>query len=572
MRWLNYNRVDISSSKLRNNNLKYKDAALPIVSNAKPCALISVQSQNSGASAHKNGIFKAEAFSAPEKKFVAKSMPASSLYYIISETPIRWRDFITVAILFFINLLNYMDRFTIAGVLTEVQEFYNIGDWEAGLLQTVFISFYMVFAPTFGYFGDRYSRKKIMICGVVVWSGAVLFSSFVPKEHFLVFLLLRGVVGIGEASYQTVAITILGDLFTKQMRSRMLMLFYFAVPIGSGLGFIVGSKVAKAAYNQWQWGVRVTPPLGVICILLAIFVLKEPKRGAAEQNTNSEPTSWLDDLRYLWSNRSYVWSTFGFTCVAFTVGSLSWWTPNFVIYSQRSRGIEPDNSEINLVFGLITCLAGFFGVAVGSTASQIWRRTNPRADPLVCAIGLTLCVPFLYAALCTVEHSLTLCWPLIFATITLLCINWSILSDILLSVIVPYRRSTATACQILVSHLLGDASSPYIIGQLSDILRGTDQSDIVRFVSLKNALFMTTFTTVLGAFFFYGVAWYIEESQKKMNDELNSCLQPVAITSSSSEFPSILNNDLPYNSSEEQLVAESDTFTRAGDKSVEAEI
>ncbi|KRY51295.1 Protein spinster -like protein 1 [Trichinella britovi] len=550
MRWLNCNRVDISSSHLRNNNLKYKDAALPVVSNAKPCALISVQSQNSGATAHTNGIFKTEVFSAPEKKFVPKSMPASSLYYIISETPIKWRDFITVAILFFINLLNYMDRFTIAGVLTEVQEFYNIGDWEAGLLQTVFISFYMVFAPTFGYFGDRYSRKKIMICGVIVWSGAVLFSSFVPKEHFLLFLLLRGVVGIGEASYQTVAITILGDLFTKQMRSRMLMLFYFAVPIGSGLGFIVGSKVAKAAYNQWQWGVRVTPPLGVICILLAIFVLKEPKRGAAEQNTNSEPTSWLDDLRYLLSNRSYVWSTFGFTCVAFTVGSLSWWTPNFVIYSQRSRGIEPDNSEINLVFGLITCLAGFFGVAVGSTASQIWRRTNPRADPLVCAIGLTLCVPFLYAALCTVEHSLALCW----------------------SVIVPHRRSTATACQILVSHLLGDASSPYIIGQLSDILRGADQSDIVRFVSLKNALFMTTFTTVLGAFFFYGVAWFIEESQKKMNDELNSSFKPVAITSSSSEFPSIFNNDSSCNSSEEQLVAESDTFTRAGDKSVEAEI
>ncbi|XP_003367487.1 protein spinster [Trichinella spiralis] len=100
--------------------LFYKDAALPVVSNAKPCALISVQSQNSGAAAHKNGIFKTEVFSAPEKKFVPKSMPASSLYYIISETPIKWRDFITVAILFFINLLNYMDRFTIAGKIVKI--------------------------------------------------------------------------------------------------------------------------------------------------------------------------------------------------------------------------------------------------------------------------------------------------------------------------------------------------------------------------------------------------------------------------------------------------------------------
>ncbi|KRY00526.1 Protein spinster -like protein 1 [Trichinella pseudospiralis] len=340
--------------------------------------------------------------------------------------------------------------------------------------------------------------------------------------------------------------------------------FYWQHVFCSGLGFIVGSKVAKAAHNQWQWGVRVTPPLGVICILLAIFVLKEPKRGAAEQNINSEPTSWLDDLRYLLSK---YFELFVLRCISLLCLVDAWfylrriYGRQFELVDSKFCHIQSAKS-INLVFGLITCLAGFFGVAVGSTASQIWRHTNPRADPLVCAIGLTLCVPFLYAALCTVEHSLTLCWPLIFATITLLCINWSILSDILLSVIVPHRRSTATACQILVSHLLGDASSPYIIGQLSDILRGTDQSDVVRFVSLKNALFMTTFTTVLGAFFFYGVAWYIEET----------CLQPVAITSSSSEFPSILNNDLPYNSSEEQLVTESDTFKRAGDKSVEAEI
>lgn len=83
-------------------------------------------------------------------------------------------------------------------------------------------------------------------------------------------------MGIGEASYSTVAPTIIADLFTSDMRSRMLMVFYFAIPVGrcgdavtsfgftfltempfSGLGFVVGAYVTKALNNQWQWGVRV---------------------------------------------------------------------------------------------------------------------------------------------------------------------------------------------------------------------------------------------------------------------------------------------------------------------------
>ncbi len=36
-------------------------------------------------------------------------------------------------------------------------------------------------------------------------------------------------------------------------------------------------------------------------------------------------------------------------------------------------------------------------------------------------------------------------------------------------VVVPTRRGTAEALQILISHLLGDAGSPYLIGVVSFI-------------------------------------------------------------------------------------------------------
>ena len=55
------------------------------------------------------------------------------------------------------------------GILTDVQDTFGANDAMMGLLQTSFIVSYMVFAPFFGYVGDRYSRKVIMAGGVFVW-------------------------------------------------------------------------------------------------------------------------------------------------------------------------------------------------------------------------------------------------------------------------------------------------------------------------------------------------------------------------------------------------------------------
>lgn len=71
-----------------------------------------------------------------------------------------------------------------------------------------------------------------MVAGICVWSAAVIGCTFVPGSMFWLFITLRGVVGVGEASYSTVAPTLIADMFTGQLRSYMLMIFYFAIPVG----------------------------------------------------------------------------------------------------------------------------------------------------------------------------------------------------------------------------------------------------------------------------------------------------------------------------------------------------
>uniref|UniRef100_A0A0A9XUN5 Protein spinster n=1 Tax=Lygus hesperus TaxID=30085 RepID=A0A0A9XUN5_LYGHE len=214
----------------------------------------------------------------------------------------------TVFILSITHGLAWFDRVVHLGVLDEIRREFNADFQMGGLLQTAFVLSYMIFAPLFGYMGDRYNRRYLMAFGVFFWSLTTLVGSFMPS--YSTFLLFRSLVGIGEASYSTIAPTIISDIFVSDNRSKMLALFYFAIPVGSGMGYIVGSTAASLGDN-WRWGLRVTPILGAVAVILIIFVLVDPTRGEAEGKSDIQATSYREDIKSLATNKSFMLSTFG---------------------------------------------------------------------------------------------------------------------------------------------------------------------------------------------------------------------------------------------------------------------
>ncbi len=89
-------------------------------------------------------------------------------------------------------------------------------------------------------------------------------------------------------------------------------------------------------------------------------------------------------------------------------------------------------------------------------------------DPLVCALGSLIAVPSLFVLIIiTRDANPILFWLLAAIAISAMCLSWTIVSDVLLYAIYPNRRSIASALNILIVHLFGDAGSPYIIGAVS---------------------------------------------------------------------------------------------------------
>ncbi|XP_032902282.1 protein spinster homolog 1-like [Amblyraja radiata] len=406
----------------------------------------------------------------------------------------------------------------LAGILNEVQKYFNIDDGLAGLLQTVLTCSYTVLAPFFGYLGDRYNRKILMGIGIIIWSSAVLAGSFVNESGFWLLILCLSVVGIGQAIYSTIAPTIIADLFTDAKRTWALSFFYIAIPVGSGLGYILGSAMFQLTCD-WHWALRVTPCLCFVALFLLTFLVPDLPRGAAENHTDSllSRTSWLQDLKYLVTNWSFMLSSFGAAAVIFTTGVLGLWGPIYLYRARSRQSLEQSkvSSNDSIIFGAITCVAGILAIVIGALISRNLRKKNPHADPLICAAGLLLSTPFLFSVIVVASKSIVAAYICVFFGDMFLAMNFSIVSDILLYVVIPSRRSMAEAVQITISHILGDAFSPYIVGAISTALQES-QPDLIdkKFESLQHALLICPFVTIIGAGLFLWTANHLEEDQE----------------------------------------------------------
>lgn len=371
----------------------------------------------------------------------------------------------SVALLLLINLFNYIDRYVLAAVEPLIRaEFFPKGvadDQTAGLrmglLATAFLVSYMVAAPLFGWLADRWKRWAIVGIGVAVWSLASGGSGLATA--WLAMLLMRVLVGIGEAAYGPTAPTLISDLFPVQRRGAVLAWFYAAIPVGSALGYVLGGLVTK--FTSWHWAFLLTLPPGLALGALCFF-MKDPPRGISDGATHHHAS--LRDYATLLRIPSYILAVLGMTAFTFAIGGISFWMPT---YLHEHRG-QADLGHVNLRFGGITVVAGLTATLFGGWLGDRLRARWSGSYFLVSGGGMMLGFPFFIASLYT---PMPLAYAFIFVAIFFLFLSTGPSNAILANVTHPSIRATAFAVSIFVIHAFGDAVSPPIIGWVTDLTR-----------------------------------------------------------------------------------------------------
>ncbi len=402
-----------------------------------------------------------------------------------------------LALLLAVNLFNYIDRYILAAVVGDLEKTYlsagstdkdaglihGIQNWTQlhlhfkpelafmGFLSMAFMTVYMIGAPIFGHLADRYPRRVLIGIGVLLWTLASGASGLAPT--FLVLLLTRCFIGVGEAAYGPIAPTVISDMYPVKQRGQALSWFYLAIPVGSALGFALGgaalhfnlgelgAKYFGVHAESWRWAFYLVVPPGLLLGVLCFF-MREPPREDADASGKFKLAGW-DEYRALLHNPSYVLCTLGMAAMTFAIGGIAFWVP---YYFAQLPG-APTPGAVSLSFGGVVCLAGLSGTLIGGVVGDKLRGRFPGSYFLVSAVAMFMGFPLMLWMLYAGFPGNGI-WVLTFATCFCLFFNTGPSNTILANVTRPSIRAAAFAVNILVIHELRDVISPVIIGVLGD--------------------------------------------------------------------------------------------------------
>lgn len=367
--------------------------------------------------------------------------------------PPRLYPRLLLAVLTGLNILNYIDRNVLFAVQSSVKKEFLVSDAQIGWLTSAFFFTYMFAAPLIGWLGDRFPRKKIIVIGIFIWSGFTFLTWFVHDYNQLLFR--HAIVGIGEASYATIAPTLIADSFPPLRRGRMLSIFYLGLPVGSAAGYFVGGYLANY-FGSWRVPFMFAGIPGFVFALLLWF-LPEPPRGQHEEHA---PVDVWTLLRGLARNGAFITATLGMALYTFAIGGMQVWIPTFLI---RLRGL--DLKTANIDFAVITVINGIVATLLGGWLGDRLLKRYFGAYYTFSGIAMLIAVPFMVAAIYTTGKMM---FPAIFAAVFFILIGTGPSNAAVVNSVSASIRSTALAVNVFVIHLLGDAFSPALIGRLSD--------------------------------------------------------------------------------------------------------
>ena len=351
-----------------------------------------------------------------------------------------------------LNFLNYIDRNVLFAVQPLIQKEFTLSDKQVGFLTSAFFVCYMIAAPLIVPLADRFPRRWIMAAGAFVWSLATLLSAVTHNYDEL--LLRHVIVGIGEATFVAISPAFLSDLFPETMRGRVMGFFYLATPVGSALGYLVGGYLGSR--YGWRAPFLISALPGLL-LAFGVLALREPVRGASDHMADSFERG---SVRGLFRNRAFWTISLGAAMMTFAIGGLQVWMPTF-LYRIRHVPLE----HANISFGGMTVIAGTVATLLGGWLGDRLLRRTAAAYQLISAIGMTLSIPAIIAAIYCTGPAM---YPAIFLGEFCLLLNTAPLNAALVNSVSARIRATALAVNIFTIHLLGDAFSPTLIGYISD--------------------------------------------------------------------------------------------------------
>ena len=356
-----------------------------------------------------------------------------------------------VGVLMVAYVFSFIDRQIFSMVVGPLRRDLNISDTQVSLLQGLsFVIFYTFFGILIGRLVDIYSRRTIIVIGMVLWSlfttGCGIAATF-PQ-----MLLLRMGVGVGEAALSPAAYSLVADYVPARRLSTAISVYSAGIYIGSGLSSVLGGLVRSYAATR---GISRLPLIGQIHpwqilffavgvpgVLLAplLFTIREPlTRGGSVR-----PVVPIGQVfSYIFANgKTFLLHNIGFGLLSLTSYASGAWVPEFYV-----RTYHWNIRTVGFVYGFIVMVCGSLGI-IGAGRLADHLRARGRANSNI-FVGLWIAIVWIPI------HFLMLLAPSGgWATV------WLVPAAILAAA--PFGVAASAIQQMMPANMRGQASAVYL--------------------------------------------------------------------------------------------------------------
>ena len=315
--------------------------------------------------------------------------------------PGKWA-WIAVAVLWVVVMLNYFDRQLLAVLnssITEGESGIPMTQGQFGMVTSAFLIVYAALSPVGGYLADRFSRKFIILCSLVVWSAVTWYTGAANSYEEL--LVARAAMGISEAFYIPAALALISDYHRGSTRSMATGLHMSGIYAGQMLAGC-GALLAGEPYCLgWRLTFETFGFIGVAYALIVVLFLHDPESPAApaeEAEATAEAASGESAsasaasdfsighvLKSLFTGRAMAMLLVMYACAGFANWFLMGWYPRLL-----QDMFHISESEAGPQATLWINIAKYIAVLGAAAVADVWYRRNKNARAYV--PGICFCI------------------------------------------------------------------------------------------------------------------------------------------------------------------------------------
>ncbi len=293
----------------------------------------------------------------------------------MKSTRYRW---VVTGLIFFITLVNFIDRSAISFVIEPLKREFSFTDTQFGMILSAFGVGYVLLTAFGGWLVDVLGARIVWPIAAIGWSLCVGFLGL--AEGFLGFIVLRLLLGITEGPHFPSMSQAISNWLPTSERARALSLGLVAIPISS----VIGAPIASYLVSDYGWRTMFFA-ISSVGIIWAFFwyaffrdrpenskyvneaELKLITGNTSKVESKKQPVDW----RFILTHPTLIANNIAYFAYGYMLFFATLWLPGYFL---SQHGLNLKSVGLYLVIPWFT--AAVFLKAGGILSDYLYRKTG----------------------------------------------------------------------------------------------------------------------------------------------------------------------------------------------------